>query len=66
VQAAREAARRAQSMNNMKQLLLGMHSYASDHKRFPAGATDDANGKPLLSWRVEILTRAGGDPIDLR
>jgi type II secretory pathway pseudopilin PulG len=63
VQAAREAARRTQSMNHMKQLLLGMLSYASDHERFPAGATYDANGKPLLSWRVEVLPYLGESPL---
>ncbi|MCA9195324.1 MAG: DUF1559 domain-containing protein [Planctomycetales bacterium] len=39
VQAAREAARRMQCSNNVKQLALAMHNYESAYKRFPAGNT---------------------------
>jgi prepilin-type N-terminal cleavage/methylation domain-containing protein/prepilin-type processing-associated H-X9-DG protein len=36
VQAAREAARRSQCSNNLKQLALGLHNYESTYKRFPS------------------------------
>ena len=39
VQAAREAARRAQCVNNLKQLGLGMHNYESVNSVFPLGRT---------------------------
>ena len=39
VQAAREAARRSQCGNNLKQLGLGIHNYADVNKRFPLGAS---------------------------
>jgi hypothetical protein len=55
VQAAREAARRNASMNNLKQIMLAMHNYHDVKKSFPAHAIYSADGKPLLSWRVSLL-----------
>ncbi len=55
VQQVREAARRTQSMNNLKQLLLGMHNFDSANGKLPAQAIMSKGGQPLLSWRVQIL-----------
>jgi hypothetical protein len=55
VQSARTAARRAQSTNNLKQIALAFHNYHSVHNRFPPQAIANRDGKPCLSWRVEIL-----------
>jgi len=55
VQSSREAARRSQSMNNLKQIGLAMHNYHDVHHTFPPAYHTDKEGKPLLSWRVHIL-----------
>lgn len=55
VQAAREAARRAQCNNNLRQIGLAMQSYYDVNKEFPPAYIADANGKPMHSWRVLIL-----------
>ena len=55
VQAARETARRTQSMNYMRQIMLAILNYESAKKTYPPYANFDAAEKPLLSWRVHIL-----------
>jgi hypothetical protein len=52
---SREAARRAQCVNNLKQIALAMHNYHSANNAFPRPVILDEKGKPLLSWRVAIL-----------
>ncbi len=41
VQAAREAARRMQCSNNLKQIGLSVHNYESSNKKLPIGSVDD-------------------------
>jgi hypothetical protein len=58
VQAARSAARRNQSINNIKQLSLALLNYESAYRRFPPAAAKLENakeGQVGLSWRVQIL-----------
>jgi len=37
------------------QIAIALHHYHSGHGRFPPAAVHGADGKPLYSWRVEIL-----------
>ena len=55
VQAAREAARRSQCTNNLKQIALAVHNYHDTYKCFPPAVITDQNGRPMRSWRVAIL-----------
>jgi prepilin-type N-terminal cleavage/methylation domain-containing protein/prepilin-type processing-associated H-X9-DG protein len=60
VQAARESARRAQCINNLKQLGLALHNYDQSHKTFPSGYVSnfDAAGTdtgPGWGWAAMLL-----------
>jgi prepilin-type N-terminal cleavage/methylation domain-containing protein len=58
VQSAREAARRSQCLNNLKQIGVAMHGYADSHKSFPPGnITDGACCSALshITWPISIL-----------
>ena len=55
VQAAREAARRSQCSNNLKQIVLALHNYHDVYGSFPPAVITDEDGNPMYSWRVAIL-----------
>ncbi len=57
VQQAREAARRTQSRNNLKQIGLALHNYHDTFNKFPTGTVvESANDvEDRLSWQVSIL-----------
>ncbi len=51
VQAAREAARRSQCVNNIKQIVLGFHNYHDVHKTFPRHAYTNTTAGENGSWQ---------------
>ncbi|HEV8070616.1 MAG TPA: DUF1559 domain-containing protein [Planctomycetaceae bacterium] len=57
VQASREAARRTESRNHLKQLMLAMHNYHDVYKSFPQGTHPNPDLKPdkRLSWQTDLL-----------
>jgi hypothetical protein len=55
----REAARRTKSANNLRELGLALYCYEENHNELPKRASRDQDGKPLLSWRVELLPYLG-------
>lgn len=60
VQQAREAARRSQCKNNMKQLGLSLHNYHDTFNKFPIGQRGPSTSP---NWRVGILPYLDQAPI---
>ncbi len=55
VGAAREAARRVQCTNHLKQLGLALHCYEDSFRCLPAGWQWEASGNTGFSWAVPLL-----------
>ncbi len=55
VQQAREAARRVQCKNNLKEIGLAMFNYHDVYNMLPAAHLNGLQGEPKLSWRVSVV-----------
>src|SRR5271166_3433708 len=62
VQSAREAARRAQCTNNLKQLALAANNYESTNLVFPGGSYSNYNGGPPIA--SDSRCQQGAAPCD--
>ncbi|MBI1311183.1 DUF1559 domain-containing protein [bacterium] len=68
VQSAREAARRTQCKNNLKQIGIAIHAYAEINKAFPMGAMGYKNGDikdnvESWGWPAMILPQMDNEPL---
>ena len=64
VQAAREAARRMQCSNNIRQLGLATHNYESAYGRLPSGwVSNGLTGEPGWGWSAALLPFMEGSNI---
>jgi prepilin-type N-terminal cleavage/methylation domain-containing protein/prepilin-type processing-associated H-X9-DG protein len=52
VQAAREASRRSQCSNNLKQIGLGVHNFESGYKKLPASGQCDSTGSSSTTYTI--------------
>jgi prepilin-type processing-associated H-X9-DG protein len=60
---ARQAARRAQSVNNLKQIGLALHNFHSSNDNYPPAIVFGPDGKPWHSWRILIAPYLEATPV---
>ncbi|MDG1808443.1 MAG: DUF1559 domain-containing protein [Pirellulaceae bacterium] len=62
VQSVREAARRTECSNNLRQITLAVTNFQSSRRQFPSGinSVDDAK-RPSISWLAQILPHVEQD-----
>jgi hypothetical protein len=59
----REDEERQQSVTNLKAIAAALHRYREKHGRLPPTAVYSKEGKPLYSWRVELLPFLGQESL---
>ena len=62
ISAAREAARRTECSNNLKQIALAIQNYHDTYRCFPMATRNNDAGQPAHSWRIAILPFAVSSP----
>jgi len=59
VDRVRDASQRVMAANNLRQISLALIMHETQHRKLPDPAIRDAQGQPLLSWRVALLPELG-------
>jgi len=62
IQQAREAARRTQSKNNLKQIGLALHNYHDVCRMFPLGGVFNSEDKPFHGWMTFMTPYVDSSP----
>ncbi len=62
IQSAREAARRTQAKNSLKQIGLALHNYHDLHRMFPPGGIFNSEGKAFHGWTTFIAPYLDASP----
>jgi hypothetical protein len=65
VRAARQAARASQRRNNLGEIGLAIHWFHDVHKRLPPAVRADNAGRPLSSWRYQLVPYLEGIMMEL-
>ena len=60
---SREASRRANCTNHLKNIAMALQAYAAEQGAFPPARTVDDAGRPMHSWRTLILPYLGEKPL---
>lgn len=63
VQQSREAARRTQSRNNLKQIGLALDNYHDTYEHWPSGGTFDQNGRGMHGWGIALYPYLDASPL---
>ena len=63
IQQQREAARRTQSKNNLKQMGLALGNYHDTHQCFPPGGTFDSASRGYHGWGIQMYPYLDSSPL---
>ena len=63
ISSADDKVNRAKCVSTLKSIFLGLDDYHTAHGTLPAAYSVDKAGKPLLSWRIQILPFLGHKPL---
>lgn len=63
LQVSREAARRTQSKNNLKQIGLALNNYQDTFRTWPPGGTFEPDGQGMHGWGIQLFPYLEASPL---